>query len=367
MATSKIESLVTVGDDWCFCGHLKEACNDCCADYRMLNNIKMKPWLKQSGWPESEVERIIDDELEAMRRPIMNVSGITTEAAPRSPQNPDGPTYNCHAHSKSDCPICFNFGPFLLQEVQLWSQHLSYLKKARLPAPPSTLTPPGFRFERRFPRQRGFPDISTAASTPSPHDLTFTYPNFRLVNQLPVWDGHTPLGWVLFLTILARRAGPPWSYTARDASGSRILLQFVENWTLIQGGGIPVGKDAERFKDLAPGTLLSFKCVTLAHGAGGEASVAVERKDLGSVKILKGSMADLTTTNNKLRQAIPGSCAQCSKTDAPSSCQSCKSPYCDQECQMKGGFYWKEGGHKKSCGTVAHLRSLNLMFAMPES
>ncbi|KAJ7604595.1 hypothetical protein DFH06DRAFT_1349263 [Mycena polygramma] len=149
-------------------------------------------------------------------------------------------------------------------------------------------------------------------------------------------------------------------YTMKDASGACVTLQFVENWKLDDGGGDPTGKEAEQYKNLAPGTLLSFKCVTMSLTERNEPLVAVEKMNISGVKILKCSIADLSPINDKLRNAEPGCCAHCGKADAPSSCLICKSPYCSQECQAKD---WKEGDHKKACRIIAHLRSLNYMFA----
>jgi hypothetical protein len=57
--------LVYVGEDWCFCGHLKESCNECCVDHRGSNNWgKVRSLLEKSGWPQSEIDRILDDELD---------------------------------------------------------------------------------------------------------------------------------------------------------------------------------------------------------------------------------------------------------------------------------------------------------------
>ncbi|KAJ7461777.1 hypothetical protein B0H11DRAFT_2055939 [Mycena galericulata] len=355
----EVEDLVHVGDGWCFCGHLKESCNERCVDYRGSNNWgKVTPWLNKSGWPQSEIDRILEDELEMMRRPALQIFDIASEAGHK--RDVDGelnPTYKCNAHGKTGCLTCFDFGVFLLKDAELWDQHLIYLKKAGLPAPDPLEPPPSGLFERKFPRLRGFPDLA-AVSLPSEHTLAFKYPDFRLMNQLPAFSGHSPLGWVLFGIIVARQ-GPGMIYTIKDASGASMRLQFVESWALENGGGDPTGKDAEQYKNLVPGTLLSLKCVTMSMTAKNEAQVAVEKINLSGVKILKCSIMDLYTINDKLRKARPGCCSHCAQEGAPSMCLICKSPYCSTECQAKD---WKEGGHKKACSVIAHLRSLNYMF-----
>ncbi|KAJ6505280.1 hypothetical protein C8R45DRAFT_923574 [Mycena sanguinolenta] len=162
-----------------------------------------------------------------------------------------------------------------------WGKHSTYLKKAGLPVPPPPTPPPGV-FERRYPRLRGFPDIG-AISLPAEHTLAFKYPDVRLLNQLPAFTGHSPLGWVLFAVIVARR-GPGMAYTIKDAAGASVSLRFVESWALENGGGDPTGKDAEQYKNLKPGTVLRLKCVTMSMTAHNEPQVAVEEINLSGVK-----------------------------------------------------------------------------------
>ncbi|KAJ6575625.1 hypothetical protein DFH09DRAFT_1276814 [Mycena vulgaris] len=327
-------------------------------------------WLKQLGkggavaeevrLASVRIDRILKDELEIMRRPALQAFDIASEAGHNS--GVDGksrPTYKCNAHGKTGCPTCFDFCAFLLQDAELWEQHLTYLKKAGLPAPAPLVPPPSGVFARTFPRLRGFPDIA-AVSLPSEHTLAFKYPNFRLLNQLPAFTGHSPLGWVLFGTIIARQ-GPGMIYTIKDASGASMSLRFVESWTLEGGGGDPTGKDAEQYKNLIPGTLLSL---TMSMTPKNEPQVAVENINLSGVKVLKCSIMDMYTINDKLRKARSGCCSHCTKVGAPSMCLICKSPYCSKECQAKD---WKEGRHKKACLIIAHLRSLDYMFRSVDS
>ncbi|KAF8177571.1 hypothetical protein K438DRAFT_1978550 [Mycena galopus ATCC 62051] len=343
----EIEDLVYVGDNWCFCGHLKESCDECCVDHRGSNNWgKLAPWLEKSGWPQAEIDRVLADELEIMRRPALQMFNIASDTEPAA----------CNAHGKTSCSSCFDLGAFLLQDAELWGKHSTYLKKAGLPVPAPPIPPPGV-FKRRYPRLRGFPDIG-AISLPAEHTLAFKYPEFRLLNQLPAYTGHSPRGWVLFAIIVARQ-GPGMTYTIKDAAGASVSLRFVESWALENGGGDPTGKDAEQYKNLKPGTVLSLKCVTLSMTARNETQVAVEKINLSGVKILKSSLMDVSTINDTLRKAAPGCCSHCAKVDAPSTCLLCKSPYCNKECQAKD---WKQGGHKQACATIAHLRSLNYMF-----
>ncbi|KAJ7476457.1 hypothetical protein FB451DRAFT_1243267 [Mycena latifolia] len=356
-----VEDLVYLGENWCFCGHLKESCNDCCVDHRGSNNwVNVAPWLEKSGWPQAEIDRIIENELDMMRRPALQAFDIASDAAPS--RNPDiEPQLVCNAHGKTTCSTCFDFGAFLLQDAELWGKHSIYLKKAGLPVPASPTPPPGV-FERRYPRLRGFPDIG-AVSLPAEHTLAFKYPDFRLLGQLPAFTGHSSLGWVLFGNIVARQ-GPGMAYTIKDAAGASMSLRFVESWAMENGGGDPTGKDAEQYKNLKPGTVLSLKCVTMSMTARNEPQVAVEKINLSGVKILKSSIMDIRTINDKLRKAAPGRCSHCAQVGAPSMCLLCKSPYCGKECQAKD---WKEGGHKQACSTIAHLRSLNYMFCAAEA
>ncbi|KAJ7026341.1 hypothetical protein C8F04DRAFT_1400039 [Mycena alexandri] len=341
---------VYVGDNWCFCGHLKETCDDCCVDYRGFNNRKMARWLEESGWPRSEMDPVLADDLEMMRRPTLQVFDIAKNPS----GNPDKVV--CNAHGKTVCSTCFDFGAFLLQDAELWRKHSIILKKAGLPVPAHPTPPPGI-FNIMYPRLRGFPDLNTV-SLPARHTLTFKYPEFRLLPQLPAYTGHTPLGWTLFAVIVAHQ-GPGMTYTIEDTAGTSIPLRFVKSWKMEDGGGEPTGKDAEPFKNLKPGTVLSLKCVTLSRTRSKEPQVAVEEINLCGIKILQSSIMDVRTINDKLRTATPGCCSHCATVGAPSMCPLCKSPYCSKECQVKD---WKEGGHKQTCSTVAHLRSLNYMF-----
>jgi hypothetical protein len=75
------------------------------------------------------------------------------------------------------------------------------------------------------------------------------------------------------------------TYTMKDAAGERVSLRFVENWALENGGGDPTGKDAEQYKNLRPGTVLSFKCVTMTMTAHNTPQVAVEKINLSGVKV----------------------------------------------------------------------------------
>ncbi|KAJ7211900.1 hypothetical protein B0H12DRAFT_1242491 [Mycena haematopus] len=320
-----LKDLVYVGDDWCFCGHLKESCNECCVDHRGSNNWgKVSPWLEKSGWPKSEIERMLNDEFEVMRRPALQVSHIASDKIPQAA---------CNAHGKSVCSTCFDFGPFLLHDAGLWGKHSIYLKKSGLPVP-APPTPPAGIFERRYPRLRGFPDIGSISVT-AEHTLAFKYPEFRLLNQLPAFTGHSPRGWVLFAVVIARK-GPGMTYTIKDVAGTTVTLRFVESWLTRDGNRDPTGKDAEPYKNLKPGTVLSFKCVTMSMTPRNEPQVAVEEINLSGVKILKSSLMDVHTINDKLRKAAPGCCSHCGKADAPSMCLLCKSPYCTKECQTKG-------------------------------
>ncbi|KAJ7339892.1 hypothetical protein DFH08DRAFT_1082431 [Mycena albidolilacea] len=271
------------------------------------------------------------------------------------------PETACNAHGKTICSTCFDFGAFLLQDTELWGKHSLYLKKAGLSVPAAPTPPPGI-FERRYPRLRGFPDIA-AVALPAKHTLAFKYPDFRLVSQLPAFTGHSPLGWVL-LGIIVARQGPGMTYTMKDAAGERVSLRFVENWALENGGGDPTGQDAEQYKNLKPGTVLSFKCVTMTMTTHNTPQVAVEKIKLSGVKILKSSIKDVSTINDKLRKAAPGCCTHCAEVGAPSICVRCRSPYCSEKCQVKD---WKEGGHKQACSTIAHLRSLNYMFCAADA
>ncbi|KAJ7604594.1 hypothetical protein DFH06DRAFT_1254239 [Mycena polygramma] len=355
---SEENSVVHVGDGWGFCAHLRESCHDCRSDVRGMNNrVAIVPWLKKSGWPQSEIKRVLGDELDMMRRPAIQLFSVASQ---NYVPNVREAAVKCKAHSKTTCLKCFDFGAFLLQDAELWGKHLAYLKNAGLPTPAPPAPPPSGVFERLYPRLRGFPDIS-AVSLPSEHTLTFRYPNFRLLNQLPTFDGHSPRGWVLFGIIVAHQ-GPGMIYTIQDASGDSVKLQFVESWKLLDGGGEPTGKDAEQYKNLALGTVLSLKCITMNLMAKGvpQRYTTVEKINLSGVQILKCSIADLNPINDKLRNAGSSCCAHCAKASAPSSCRLCKSPYCNPECQAKD---WKEGGHKKTCAIIAHLRSLNYMFA----
>ncbi|KAJ7210084.1 hypothetical protein GGX14DRAFT_97113 [Mycena pura] len=294
-----------------------------------------------------------------MRRPALQVFHMASAAHSRSS---DGEAqFACNAHGKTSCLTCFDFGAFLLQDAELWGTHSTYLKKAGLPVPAPRKPPPGI-FERRFPRLRGFPDIN-AVSLPAEHTLAFKYPDFRLLAQLPAFTGHSPLGWVLFGIIVARQ-GPGMTYIIKDAAGMNMSLRFVESWKIENGGGDPTGKDAEQYKDLKPGTVLSLKCVTMSIAEHNRPQVAVEKINLSGVKILKSSITDVCTINDKLRKAAPGHCSHCAQVGAPSMCLLCKSPYCGKECQAKD---WKEGGHKQACSTIAHLRSLNYMFRAAEA
>ncbi|KAJ7917803.1 hypothetical protein B0H13DRAFT_2322010 [Mycena leptocephala] len=183
----------------------------------------------------------------------------------------------------------------------------------------------------KYPRLRGFPDVG-AVTLPAEHTLAFEYPDFRLLNQLPAFTGHSPLGWVVFAIIVA----PGMTYTIKDATGASMSLRFVESWELENGGGDPTGKAAEQYKNLKPGTVLSLKCVTMSMTAHNKAQVAVEKINLSGVKILKSSIMDVSKINDKLRKAAPGCCSYCAKGGAPSACLLCKSPYCSKECQAKG-------------------------------
>ncbi|KAJ7189679.1 hypothetical protein GGX14DRAFT_484525 [Mycena pura] len=356
-----VENLVHLGEDWCFCGHLKESCNDCCVDHRASNNWgNLTQWLEKSGWPQSEIDRIMEDELDMVRRPVLQAFDIASDAA--QSRNSDGELQPvCNAHGTMSCSTCFDFGAFLLQEAELWGKHANYLKKAGLPVPAPPKLPPGV-FERRYPRLRGFPDIS-AVSPAAEHTLVFKYPDFRLLGQLPSFTGHSPLGWVLFGIIVARQS-PGVTYKMKDAAGATVKLRFVDSWTKVNGGGDPTGKDAEQYKNLKPGTVLSLKCVTMSMTPRNEPQVAVEKINLSGVKILKSSITDVHTINDKLRNAVPGCCSHCAQAGAPSACLRCKSPYCGKECQAKD---WNEGGHKHACSTIAHLRSLNHMFRAAEA
>ncbi|KAJ7137487.1 hypothetical protein C8R43DRAFT_955407 [Mycena crocata] len=315
-----VETVVYVGDGWCFCGHLKESCNDCCIDHRGSNNWgQMKPLLEESGWPKAEIVRILDDELEIMRRPAFQVSHMASK--PGYDSEAGVMRYKCNAHGNKDCPTCFDFGAFLLQDVELWDQHLMY------------------------PRLRGFPAIA-ATSLPSPHTLTFQYPNFRLLNQLPAFDGHTPLGWVLFAIVVARR-GPGMLYTIKDASGASIQLQFVQSWALEGGGGDPKGKDAEQYKNLVPGTLLSLKCVTMSMTARNKAQVAVEQINLCGVNDFEGFDGGPARHQQQPAQSWTGTLLPLRKSGRALIVPSLQVSVLRQD--------WKEGGHKKACATIAHL------------
>ncbi|KAJ7604596.1 hypothetical protein DFH06DRAFT_1349264 [Mycena polygramma] len=117
-----VKALVYVGEDWCFCGHLKESCNDCCIDHRGSNNLKLPPWLKKSGWPQSEIDSLLDLELDIMRRPAFQVSSI---ASKNHVPNSEDATYKCKTHSEVACPTCFDFGALLLQDAGFWGKHLA--------------------------------------------------------------------------------------------------------------------------------------------------------------------------------------------------------------------------------------------------
>ncbi|KAJ7772371.1 hypothetical protein B0H16DRAFT_1881021 [Mycena metata] len=343
--SEEVKNAVYVADDWCFCGHLQESYNGCCIDHRASNNWKMASWPEKSGWPKSEIDCLLDDEFEIMRKPALQVSHIASDAS-----TPNSDKVICNAHSRQDCSACFDFGDFLLQDAKLWGKHsmcvvfqwdkqklasraFSYLKKAGLPVPAPPTPPPGI-FERRYPRLRGFPDIN-AVSLPAEHTLAFKYPAFSLLNQLPAFTGHYPLGWVIFVVVVARR-GPGVTYIIKDAAGMSMSLRFVKSWTLIDRGGDPTGEDAEPYKNLKPGTVLSLNCVTMSMTAHNEPQVAVEQINLSGVKILKSSIMDVRTINDNLRKAAPGCCSHCANVGAPSMCVRCKSPCCTKECQAKG-------------------------------
>ncbi|KAI5475640.1 aldehyde reductase II [Pseudohyphozyma bogoriensis] len=327
----------TVGE-WLFCEkHLKERCDVCSVDYRGTNNdTEIEVFLE--SWPREERELVLEDKLSPTRRPILQVADLVRKSADFDEDGDD--QYECKLHSDVECEICLDWTQRLFRLVGLWERHLSY-DKAYINSINSDDGPQSpSLFLHQYPLSRSYPPLATPLP---PHTLSLTSPQLRTFRTLPSPTSHTynPRGWALLGTITAHD-GPGMSYKLEDTDGEDMPFSFVDSWEY-RSDREPKGKKADKFRAMKVGTLLSLRCPSLSMGSIGEWNLVVDSLDLDGIKILKCSLGELRTLNERLKKEKPG-CQACGETGKMLHCGTCFTHYCTTECQIKD---WKEGSHKK--------------------